>query len=691
LILLAGIIGAVVVSMSQDRMYESRASIEIQGVNENFLNFQNIDPATPNGSPESFIQTQAEILRQDVLIEQVARKLRIAEQPETSKSPHAVAGSKFPEDLPQNLIETVKKHLKIKSSRDSRIIQIVFVARDPQFTADFANTLAQEFIEQSVEARRRAAQQIQDWLSPQLEALRTKLGKSETALDAYARATGLMFTEGQQNLAQEKLKLLQDELSKAQGDRIAKESWYQLAATNKPESLMDDPAIRDYDAKIADLRRQQADLQSILTPQNYKVIRLKAQIDQLESTRDREVKRIQQRLQNDYKAAEAREQNLAQVYSRQSGLVSSLSDKITHYHTLKHEVDSNRQFYESMVQKVNEAGIASAVRQSNIRLVGPAKPAPEPYKPNVPLNLAIGVFASLTVGAGFVLLQEQADSRLHVPGEAGVYLTLPELGAIQKFQPRTVLPQRLLRSGNGDHGLERITWEQTRSGWSESFRATVASLLSAGCNGDCPRILLVTSSLPREGKTTVASNLAIALAEISKRVLLVDADVRRPRLHKIFGVANDRGFIDLLVRENAFDESPVAPLIKKTAVPHLYVLPSGAYKNNIFSLLQSEGTDRLLRRFRQAFDYVIVDSPPCLHLADARLLARYADGAVLVVRADHAEKKTALAAAQRLMLDGVTVLGTILNGWDPAGRGGTYGYEYSKYETLTDQHPHSSR
>ena len=686
LILLAGVAVTAFITANQDRLYQSTASVEIQGVNENFLNLHEVDPMSPNNySPESYVETQAEILRQDWLIERTAQKLNVAAQPEFHPKPgawtkikeffgaKATAGTQAADTT-----AVLKKHLKIKSSRDSRLIDIVFTAQNPQFAADFVNTLAQEFIEQSVESRRQAAAQIREWLSPQLDALSAKLRRSETELDAYARAAGLMFTEGQQSLAQDKLKQLQDELAKAEDDRIAKQSQWQLAATKLPETLMDDPAIRDYDAKLADLRRQMADLGSILTPENYKVARLKAQVDELETARAGEVKRIQQRLENDYKSAEGREDALKSTYVKQSGLVSNLSDKITRYNNLKHEVDTNRQFYDSMLQRIDEASIASAVRQSNMRVVGAAKPATEPSQPNPPLNYGVGVFASLALGIGLVLLQEQSDKRLRSPGDAGQYLNLPELGAIRKYH--TLPIPKLLKLGNGNGGgnaLERITWEERQSQMSESFRATVASIISARTERDGPRVLVVTSSLPREGKTTVTSNLAIALAEISMRVLVIDGDIRRPRLHDIFHVDNTWGLTDVLDEKNTTDEA--TEIAAKTAVPHLHVLPSGPCPDNIFTLLLSDRMQWLMRRFRREFDYIIVDAPPCLEFADARILARYADAAVLVVRANHADRKTALAAAQRLMLDGIPILGTILNDWNPTVGTGSNGYGYSAY------------
>jgi capsular exopolysaccharide synthesis family protein len=684
LALLAGAGLALWYSMSQPRMYESSASLEVQGVNDNFLNIRDIDPAAPNASsPESYVQTQAEMLQQDALVKRVASMVNAAEWPDYLPEPglldrvRSLVGS-APSAPSSNILAAVKRNLKIRSSRDSRIITIVFDARDPGHAADFANTLASVFIEQSVESRRQAAEQVRNWLSPQLDSQKTKVVESERALDAYARANGLMFTQGQQSLAEQKLQQVQVALSKAQEDRISRQAQYEVTAQNS-EGPSDDAALKELDTKIADLKGQLAEQESILTPDNYKVVRAKAQIARLEEARAQQVTRIQLRAKDDFRAAAARETTLATLNAQQSSLVSGLSDKITRYNALKHEADTNRQFYETMAEKANEAGVVAAVRQSNIRLAGPAEPAPQPFKPNTPLNVGVGLFAGLSFGIGFVLLRERANHFPRAPGDSGLSPQLQELGAIRKFEYDN-LPRKMLGLGNGVHAIERITFEQGRSEWSESFRSTVASILWAKNGGDAPRVIVVTSALPGEGKTTVACNLAIALAEISKSALLIDADMRCPRIHSIFNLPNEFGLADVLVQQ-ADDEASLTAAIRPTSAPNLFALPSGHCPESVFSLMYSERTSELLERVRHRFDYVIVDAPPCLQFADARLLARQADGAVLVVRANHAEKKTAFAAAQRLIFDGGKVLGTILNDWDPASSGnGDYGYKYaSKY------------
>jgi receptor protein-tyrosine kinase len=359
--------------------------------------------------------------------------------------------------------------------------------------------------------------------------------------------------------------------------------------------------------------------------------------------------------------------------ARQSAAVSSLAAKLAHYYMLKQDVDANRRFYETMSQRVNDASVASAIGGSNIRMLGPAQPPARPYTPNLPLNLAIGTVGGLVLAIGCVVLQEQSNSALRVPGEAGMYLTLPELGAIPRADSRIAAARRLLGSRHGKLRVERAALEQRFSGVSESFRATLASILSAANGGDDAHIFLVTSSGPSEGKTTVVSNLAIALAEISGKVLLIDGDMRRPRLHKVFDQANSWGLSDILREKDAIEELPPDVLVRKTAIPRLHLLPSGASSDNIFGLLCSGRMERLLQRFRQEFDYVLVDAPPCLEFSDARIMGRYAEKLLVVVRANYTDRKTAQAAVQRLLLDGLPVLGVILNRWDPA-RSDIYGY-----------------
>jgi receptor protein-tyrosine kinase len=304
--------------------------------------------------------------------------------------------------------------------------------------------------------------------------------------------------------------------------------------------------------------------------------------------------------------------------------------------------------------------------------MGFAEPPRVPERPNTALNLAIGTIGGLLLATAVVLLQEQHKAVLRVPGEAGTYLKLPELGVIPQAPRWPPAAHILPGAGNGRLRVERAALENG-AGLAESFRAIVPSILSGGPNGDGSRVLVVTSSQPMEGKTTIVSNLGIALAAISQKVLLIDGDMRRPRLHKLFDEANSWGLSDVLREKNAIDDLPLDVLAKKTSIPHLYLLPSGASTDNIFSLLYSGRMARLLPLFRQEFDYVLVDAPPCMEFADARIMARYAEELLLVVRANYTDRRIVQAAVERLRLDGIPLLGVILNRWDPAP-GDPYSY-----------------
>jgi receptor protein-tyrosine kinase len=543
----AGVLVAILITFAQPRLYQSEASLEIQGINENFLNTRDVYP-TAASSPDSsgtYVQTLADILQQDALIEQVVKTLHVEGRPDFQSRPRFWARTRefsvpgaAPAQLLRNATEIVKKNVKIVPSRASRVIRIVSDARDPQFAADVANTLAQTFIQQTIELRQRTAQQTYESLSLQRSEVRNRLLKSEAQLaDSGCTAPALL------------------------------------------------------------------------------------------------------------------------------GVASIRTSKLPECDALKRELESDRRFFETISQRVNETRLASSVPQSNVRLVSPARPATHPYKPNLPLNIAIAMFGGLTLAVSVAMLREQTNTFLRLPGEAGMYLTLPELGAIPQAGDPRPSARRLLGFADVEPQVQHLVIGQFSS-LSEPFRATLASILSTNRDGDHPHSLVVTSSQPMEGKTTVASNLGIGLAEIGNKVLLIDGDMRRPRLHKVFEADNSWGLSDVLREKNAIEDLPLDALVKRTAVPHLYLLPSGACIDNIFSLLLSGRLARLLPRFRQEFDYVLVDAPPCLEFADARIMARYADQVLLVVRANYTDRRIAQAAVQRLFLDGIQVMGVILNRCD---------------------------
>ena len=562
----------------------------------------------------------------------------------------------------------------------------------------FANMLTNEFIEQNLEARWKTTERTSNWLGHQLDDMKIKLERSEAALQTYARNSGLLFTEEKTNVSEDKLRQLQQQLSTAQGERIARQSRYEIAQSSSPDALPDvlnDPGLRDTQSKITELRRQAAELSTTFTPEHAKVKRVQAELITLEAAFERDRAAILDRIKNEYQESGRREKLLASAYDGQTRLVTGQSEKAIQYNILKREADSNRQLYEAMLQQLKESTIASAMRASNVRVVDPAKVPLHPYKPNAGESAALGLLAGIFIGGAFIMMRDRADRTIQQPGEISSYLNVPELGIIpsgaidhRRFRDSVIAPKDLsILSGAigkassllGDR-VELVTWQRKPSLVAESFRSTLVSILFAGEKGPRPKVLVLTSAGPGEGKSTIASNLGIAIAEVGQKVLLIDADMRKPRQHEIFALNNDRGLSTILREKQSLNgDKSLGGVIHDTEVPGLSVLPSGPASSTATTLLYGSHMPELLSYVRKEYDIVLIDTPPMLQMPDARVLGRMADNVIMIIRSGHTTKDAGFAATQRFSEDGTKVLGTILNDWNPkSAPNGYYGY-YSKY------------
>jgi len=713
-VVLVSILGAVVgflYTLPQPRIYQAHTTIEVQGLNEDFLGLHNVNPTvspTSNYYPDFDIQTQVKILQSRSLMESVVQDLEKGKPPQDMRPPDRLTNWKktvginppTQDQLWKMALGTAAGSVRVRASGTNRIVDITCDSTQPQVAAAFANTLTKEFIEQNLEARWKSTEYTGEWLTRQLQDIKVKLEKADEALNSYARASGLTYTDEKTSVSDEKLRDLQKELMQAQADRISKQSKYEMAANSPPEALpdvLDDSSLREYETNLTELQRQYAQLRIAFTPQHAEVRRVQAQIALMEATLQKERANILTRIKNDYQAAQHREQLISSSYLAQVRLVSDQGEKTTHYGILKREVDSTRALYETMLQRLKEASVASALRASNIRVVDAAEAPSVPYKPDVYRFITMGLLSGICLGVSLVVLRERADRTLHDPGDIAYYLHLPELGVVptanldlmQRNRKMAIVPKGRVAvlELNGqpqgeeeilDDRVELVTWLRKKALISESFRTTLTSILFSAHNGERPRILVLTSASPKEGKTTVVCNLGIAMAEINHKVVIVDADLRRPRMHQVFGVKNDEnGLSEILLRTEPLDAETVAAAAKPTAIPGLYVLPSGRSRFNAASLLHSERLPELLRGLRQQFDTVLIDTPPMVNIPDARVLARQADGVILILRSALTTRDAALLAKQRFVDDGIPLMGTILNNWNPNTPG--YGYYRNYY------------
>jgi capsular exopolysaccharide synthesis family protein len=714
--MIVGMIGAFVLTLPQTPVYRARTTLEVQGLNNEFLNTKQLSPVSDDGSNSSIIadiQTQIKIINSEFLIDRVVDRLKAAGKlnPRNTNQRslfQSLLQTSTPvrDETVEQFHRSAPKNLTVSQISQTRVIEVLFKASDPHLAADFVNTLDAEYIESNIEARWKMSERTSVWLGHQLDDTREKLERSELRLQRYARQVGLLFTSADNqektNVAEEKLTQLQAAVSRAQELRSAAQSRYEIAKAASPDSVADvlnDQTLRDLQRQITDLHRQQAELNSLYTPKYEKVRRVAVQLAPLEEAFKRERNSVLDRIRNDYQTALRQEEILRSDYKKQSAVILDQADKSIQYNILKRDVDSNRQLYESMLQQFKAASVASVMRASNIRIIDPGKVPSAPYAPNLTINAALGAIAGLVFGAAFILIRRSTDRTLQKPGDVYFWTRLSELGVI----PAKSVTVNAKTSG----WIERVRFTgalaspskkqlvptvidstslpKKRSVLAEAFRNVITSVLFSGHDGTSPRMLVVTSANPAEGKTTVTANLAIALAEIRLKVLIVDADLRKPRMHELFNLDNELGLSTILSAETlTMDE--VHDIVQITKTPGVHVLPSGPPTHVAANLLRSPHLEQILTELKSEFDMILIDTPPAIQLTDSRIVGKLADAVILVARAGHTTRDAAIAVAGRFAEDRIRLLGAILNDWKPnrSDRISRYYDHYQLHSTYAD-------
>jgi len=669
-------------------MYKARAVLEIQSGNDGFLKGQRDGGES---ATEINIQTQIQLLKSVSFLRKVVGRLQLETVPPAPVQSDIFAKlrqrlrtvSQDPMAVMKDGLETASMTLQARPITGTRIIEVTCQSSNPEIASDFVNAVANEYVEQSLQGRMQVAQKASQYLSGELEETKTRLQDAQQRLQDFVRTSGNLFVLQDNTLADTKLRDLQAQMAAIQNERITKQAKFEQVDKTPAASLpdvLDDPALRGDQTRIADLRQQLAALSTTFQPGSPKVQKVQSQLAELEATLNKEIAGARERVATEYQAALRKEKLLKAAYDAQAGQVSGEASKATQYGALKREVDSLRQLYDTMLLQSNESNIASQMPINQVQVVDPSSPETAPFSPKPAVNIMMGVIAGLMLSAGIAFLWEKKDNSFRVPGHARSLLNVPELGVIPTVKAEGGKKWRLSRNKNGSEEANRDFVQVFRTAASgqaaafrpaESFRVTLASLLRESVTGGRPQAILVTSARPAEGKTTVASNLGMALAETGRNVLLVDGDFRRPRLHHVFNLPNNWGLTNLLGDGANMQDSVGMP----TSFPGLSVLPSGPAPPSISKILYSPGLRQFFNLVRTRFDIILIDAPPILEVADARVLGEFADGAVLVLRAGSTDRADALEACQHLHEDGTLLLGTVLNDWKPSRKSKNY-YEY---------------
>lgn len=671
------VVTALVGTLLMTPIYRASTTVQIE---RDTIKVVEVEGFTPTESPadRDFYQTQYELLKSRSLAQRVISQLNLANDPvylEMSRpSPWrallgggddegetlTAAEADSREDAKMSrMITGFLANLSIEPVRNSRLVRVHYDSPDPAYSQRVVNAVAEAYIAANLERRFDASSYAKTYLEDRLQQLKLKLEDSEKQLVEFAQREKIVDANDGSSLSTQSLGELNSAVAKAQDERIRAEArWRQAeAATGMGlASVLDSSIVQTLQETRAKLQAEYQDKLRVFKPAFPEMQQLKAQIDELDKQLGAEVANIKASIRAEYQAALAQEQLLKAQVGALKDEVLDLQSRSIQYNILKREVDTNRQQYDALLQRYKEIGIAGGVGTNNISIVDRAEVPTNKHKPRLALNLAVALLLGLFGGVLLAFVFEHLDDTLKSPEDVEKQMGLSVLGVIPMLKaPMT--PARAL--------------EDPRSAFAEAYRS-VRTALQFSTDTGVPRCLLVTSASPAEGKSTTALTLAKNFAQLGKRVLIIDADLRNPSLHRALDKPNDIGLSNYLA-----GASKATEVIHATDSPHLMFMPTGPLPPNPAELLMGPKMLSLISIASEKFDQVIIDGPPVMGLADAPILANMASGTLLVVEAGETRISLARNALKRLYSARAHVIGALLTKFSPKHAG--YGYAYGGY------------
>jgi succinoglycan biosynthesis transport protein ExoP len=555
-------------------------------------------------------------------------------------------------ELPNPAVDAFLRSIRIEPIRDTTLVNIRSLSTDPVYAARKANVLAEVYVDENLRTKMDATRDAQDWLDRQLSQARSKLEASEATLREYEEVENVFSLEERKLTIARKIEELNAETVAAKEERQRLEARYrklQEVLRNRDQGdldavteIMENPLIQSLSGEVARLEAELSDISKTFTPKHPKMQRLMSQLEAVKERVRGEEERLLQSVRHEYELALQREKELPRAVVDQKARVIELNDEADRYSELKKASEDNRRLYERLSSRRKETDLASELALNNVRIVDRAEIPRRPSLPNKSRNMAMALLVGLCLGVGLTFLLEYLDHTVKEPEDIKDFTLL---GPVPILVPEF----------KGDTARDLITLNEPASRFSEAYRALRTAILFSSPD-DPPRTLMVTSPGPREGKTVTAVNLAVAMAAAGKEVLLVDADMRKPRVHKVFGFQNKYGLSSVL---GGGDD--IGPALKQTKIPSLKVLTSGPIPPNPSELLGSERMHKLLSLLGERFDRIILDTTPLLAVTDASVLGSRSDGVILVIKAGATTKNILRQARKQFDDVKAKVLGVVLN------------------------------
>lgn len=662
------------------RLYTARASLEVSEDRSSEFHLEPSAVVGVSAVDNAKLDTEIEILRSRSLAMEVIRILHLDSNPQFAPPPDL---GKWDLDQPQARGELYARFLRnvtVTRLGHTHIIMIHVTSRRPELASLIANTLIDVYIEHTYRDNYAATAKISTWLDSQLGGLKDKLQKSQSRMMELQQDIGIVGLDQTQNITLANLEELNRQFAAAQVDRLVKEARYRAIQGSSPEVVDalagQDPALQTMKATLVQLRDEYTSVTQSFGAGYPKVRELKAQIDQLQASLTAEEAAEVARARKEFEAAQSNQTMLRETLRASEQDAYSHGQKAVQYELARRDYEANRLLYDGVQQRLQEAGITAGLHSSAVHVVDNADIPVRPSQPRRILNLVAASGAGLLLGLGLALLLESLDTKLKTISDIEKGLQLPLLAAIPAVSPADLRPATFHRQA---FAKQETSWPRV----AESLRSLRTSLLlTAGSSRR--KVIMMTSSRPAEGKTSVSCMVAITLALSGARTLLIDADLRRPSVHTRFGIKNLVGLSSVLSGAANSSEA-VSPWGE---LDNLFVMPSGPVPPLPSELLGSRQLKDLISRLRRDYDHIVIDTPPVLTVTDAAVIGRLADAAILIVRYGEVQRPVVLRGLHILHRAGARLLGVAVNAvnLDATEYAAYYGRKHYRYrDTHTEQ------
>jgi capsular exopolysaccharide synthesis family protein len=571
------------------------------------------------------------------------------------------------------LVSAFISRVEVNPVKGSRLVDITFLSTDAKFAALAADALVDEYVDQNLQVKQQDTQNMLDWLVNELANQQQKVQDSEQALAEYREKQNAMSLDDKQNIVLSRLNQVNEAVMRARTARVQKEAQYNQIKTSSgagtpPDAIpivAQNPQVQSFKNKLAELQRERVRLSERYGDKHPQIVNVNAALQDTQRQLDLEITKSLQAVKNDYDTALLEEQTLSRNLEAAKADATDLNKKSIGYSVMEREARSNRQVYEALLQREKEVRVANNSRSNNVRVVDHAEVPKGPITPTGSRTWLLAVVIGLSLATAVAYGLDYMNDTIKTPEDVTQRLKVPFLGLVPSVR-------------NSRHPM--LTSSQVPHDFGEAFRALRTALI-AKCSGGGTRIIVVTSAQPLEGKTTTAANIALALAYSGTRVLLVDADMRRPGLHRTLRLTNERGLSQVLT-----GQARVRDVIQRTVDPNLLAITAGHTPSNPSELLSSERMKTLVTNLAHGpFDWIIIDTPPVLAVTDAVILAPMASGVAMVVGAEMTRRRLAERAVETITSSGPRFLTVVLNKVDFTRNkyyySRYYGHQYKNYYT----------